>query len=195
MEENQPIFALSDWILQQTPIFRTDRKLFSIVTDQVFQCFLDEEMKHHYLTLSLSSIKSVKPIPNNKRPGFIITEKNGKESTFYCDSIHKTKKWVCALQLEPFTETPDISNYEKIEILGVGGYSTVFLVLNKYTGEHFALKEIEKSKVKTDKGINRVMLERNTLMRAKHPFIIRMFNAFQTPSHLISPPCANSSKK
>lgn len=184
MSESEFIFAIKGNISQKTSIFRTDRKLFGIVTDKVFSTYLDENYSILYKEIPLENIKLVKQL-DGARPGFIITLENSTEElTYYCSSKHQAQKWICALQLKPVNNKVDLSDFELIKEIGQGGYATVYCARNRTTNELVAIKSIKKSSVTTDKHVAHVQSERNTLMRARHPFIIRLFNAFQTQSHL-----------
>ena len=188
-EEDERIFEVTGWLEQQTPVYRTNRKLFCSVTDTNFQCFQDELMKNHYETIPLSRIKDVCVLVSRARPGFVVNYTNDNEkavvSTFFTKSKHEAQKWICALSLEPFKHKLNLSHFNIISRIGSGSYGTVYLAQNKLDGEYYALKCIDKMRISNDARKQMyVQSERNTLMRAQHNFIIRLYHAFQTPANL-----------
>ena len=188
-DEEERIFEVTGWLEQQTPLHRTNRKLFCRVTDTNFQCFQDDLMKNHYETIPLSKIKNVCVLVSKARPGFVVDYIDEDEkpiiSTFFTPSKHEAQKWVCALSLEPFTHKLNLSHFKIISRIGCGGYGTVYLAQNRLDGEYYALKCIDKMRISNDDRKKMyVQSERNTLMRAHHNFIIRLYHAFQTPANL-----------
>ncbi|KAF0749594.1 hypothetical protein AaE_006990 [Aphanomyces astaci] len=87
--------------------------------------------------------------------------------------------------------TPEVGlhNFVKIRLLGLGTHGRVYLVKAKglaLTG-HFAMKVISKSdSVRHDRVrlVHRTMTEREVLAIADHPFIVKLYYAFQTKRFL-----------
>ncbi|EAX89932.1 AGC family protein kinase [Trichomonas vaginalis G3] len=184
MVDSDPIFAIEGVLMQKTNVFRSDRKLYGIVTEKVFSTFTDEKYQRLYKEISLDDIKSVSLL-NGCRPGFTITlEDSDEELSYFCQSKHQAQKWVCALELKPFSNNLDLSDFEFIKEIGKGGSATVYVARNRITNELVAIKCIDKANISSDKRKEHIQSERNTLMRARHPFIIRLYNAFQTNTHL-----------
>lgn len=86
--------------------------------------------------------------------------------------------------------------YEEFAIaatdLGRGNFSRIQKARHRSTKETFALKEIEKRRVKQlarrQPNITKeVLMERDLLTRLHHPGVIRLFHTFQVRS-LLSPP-------
>jgi len=70
-------------------------------------------------------------------------------------------------------------------ILGKGSFGAVYLVSHRETGEEFAMKVLAKKRV-LDKSLARyVQTEKSVLSYIRHPFIISLRFAFQTPSTLV----------
>lgn len=69
-----------------------------------------------------------------------------------------------------------------VSLLGVGGFSRVALVQQVTTGAVFAMKIMKKS-AKKAKSI--ATTERRVLsLAARHPFLVSLHSAFQTPDYL-----------
>ncbi|EAY19318.1 AGC family protein kinase [Trichomonas vaginalis G3] len=185
MTDSEPIFAIKGWISQKTNLYRSDRKLYGVVTEEDFTTYQDEQQKILYKNINLNEIKLVSQL-TGARPGFSITLENSKdELIFYCPSKHQAQKWICALQLKPVDTNVDITDFDYIKEIGRGGNAIVYVARNRLKDELVAIKTIEKAHISTDKHREHIQSERNTLMRARHPFIIHLFNAFQTNTHLL----------
>ena len=81
-------------------------------------------------------------------------------------------------------------DFELRKVLGKGGYGKVFLV-RKITGggddrgKIFAMKVLKKATiVRNQKDTAHTKAERNILEEVKHPFIVDLIYAFQTPGKL-----------
>ncbi|XP_019446038.1 PREDICTED: serine/threonine-protein kinase SAPK3-like [Lupinus angustifolius] len=70
--------------------------------------------------------------------------------------------------------------YEPLKDLGSGNFGVARLAKDKKTGEHVAVKYIERGK-KIDENVQREIINHRSL---KHPNIIRFKEVFLTPSHL-----------
>lgn len=68
--------------------------------------------------------------------------------------------------------------------LGRGSFGQVFLVEKKDTLERFALKVLDKEKILLRHLERYAFTERNILMKISHPFIVKLYFAFQTPEKL-----------
>jgi serine/threonine protein kinase len=71
-----------------------------------------------------------------------------------------------------------------LKVLGVGAYGKVFLVNKVSNPTLYAMKVIKKDRIKTDKQRERTRTERWILEKLKHPFIMNLNYAFQTPTRL-----------
>jgi len=80
------------------------------------------------------------------------------------------------LELEPIK----IGDYMLENIIGVGSYGKVRLAYHSVTNEKFAVKVIEKSKLKSQKQINRLQREIRFLKLLYHPHIIKVYDVVET---------------
>eukprot|EP00820_Chromera_velia_P024260 Cvel_9124.t1-p1 / transcript=Cvel_9124.t1 / gene=Cvel_9124 / organism=Chromera_velia_CCMP2878 / gene_product=Protein kinase 2, putative / transcript_product=Protein kinase 2, putative / location=Cvel_scaffold518:75843-83843(+) / protein_length=1345 / sequence_SO=supercontig / SO=protein_coding / is_pseudo=false len=70
-------------------------------------------------------------------------------------------------------------------LLGKGSFGEVYKVELKTTGEVFAMKILRKDRIVGRNLVRYAMTERNVLSYVKHPFIVRLHWAFQTPEFLV----------
>ena len=61
------------------------------------------------------------------------------------------------------------NSFEFIEIIGKGGLSIVWKVLNKKDKKNYALKEMSKVKIIDTKSVNNILFERDLLSKMNHP--------------------------
>ena len=97
------------------------------------------------------------------------------EAIFACDEISTDK--------EP--STVSLADFEIIKLVGEGASCSVMQVRKRDTGKLYAIKMMSKDRILTNhKRMERALMERQVLVKTKHPFIIQMYWAFQTKSHL-----------
>ena len=78
---------------------------------------------------------------------------------------------------------PSIRDYQLKSIIGTGGTATVVLAENVNSKKQYALKMINKGRLKTS-SIKRLLIERDILSAYKHPFIQKMKECFQDACHV-----------
>lgn len=70
----------------------------------------------------------------------------------------------------------NINNYVIIKPIGQGGMSDVFLVRDKNSGEHYAMKQLRAERRKIKRSLVRFRREAALLAQLQHPNIIRVFD-------------------
>lgn len=70
-------------------------------------------------------------------------------------------------------------------VLGKGSFGEVYQVVHRSSGETHAMKVLRKSKIFGRNLKRYAMTERNLLSYIRHPFIVRLHYAFQTPTCLV----------
>jgi len=85
----------------------------------------------------------------------------------------------------PCVERVGPDSYRFIKTLGKGTFGEVFQVESKQTQEAYAMKVIDKSRVASGKFLRYTLTERNVLSYIRHPYIVSLHHAFQTPKHLV----------
>eukprot|EP00741_Cyanophora_paradoxa_P011754 tig00020563_g11358.t1 len=73
---------------------------------------------------------------------------------------------------------------EILEQLGDGDTGKVFLVRLRGTSQLYALKTVSKKKAQDESKVTRILIEREILELADHPFVIRLEAAFQNEEYL-----------
>ncbi len=81
-------------------------------------------------------------------------------------------------------EKVKIESFQKLQILGTGGFSIVWKVKSKSFSQLFAMKQISKQKLKSEKYINLIITERNILKELHNPFISNLYCTFQDENNL-----------
>ena len=76
------------------------------------------------------------------------------------------------------------SSFNILQTLGSGTFGKVFKVELKSNGNIYAMKIINKKYLIRNQQLRYAVTECNVLKQAKHPFIITLHYAFQTPDHL-----------
>mmetsp|Transcript_105344 Transcript_105344/g.187276 ORF Transcript_105344/g.187276 Transcript_105344/m.187276 type:complete len:775 (-) Transcript_105344:23-2347(-) len=82
-------------------------------------------------------------------------------------------------------EQPGPNSFDSVKLLGRGAFGEVFHVKHKQSGKDYAMKVQQKTKIMSSNLLRYAMTERNILAYIRHPFIVKLHYAFQTPSHLV----------
>ncbi|KAJ2712525.1 hypothetical protein H4R19_002706 [Coemansia spiralis] len=78
-----------------------------------------------------------------------------------------------------------VDDFDVLKLIGKGGYGKVYLVQHKQTGRHYAMKVLGKASILLQRRqITFTMTERSILSEVQHPFIVKLFYAFQSNSKL-----------
>eukprot|EP01029_Cantina_marsupialis_P022317 TRINITY_DN543_c2_g1_i1.p1 TRINITY_DN543_c2_g1~~TRINITY_DN543_c2_g1_i1.p1 ORF type:complete len:702 (-),score=85.29 TRINITY_DN543_c2_g1_i1:184-2289(-) len=87
------------------------------------------------------------------------------------------------------SEKPSRQDFVVKELLGEGNFSKVFKVHCKHTGFVFAMKQLEKERIRRlsfrHKNINNeIMMEREVMSQLNHPNIVKLYHTFQDADNL-----------
>ncbi|KAJ1726119.1 hypothetical protein LPJ61_005408 [Coemansia biformis] len=78
-----------------------------------------------------------------------------------------------------------VDDFDVLKLIGKGGYGKVYLVQHKRTRRHYAMKVLGKASILMQRRqITFTMTERSILSEVQHPFIVKLFYAFQSNSKL-----------
>ncbi|MCQ2821506.1 MAG: serine/threonine-protein kinase [archaeon] len=77
-----------------------------------------------------------------------------------------------------------LEDFDKLKVLGKGSFGKVVLVRLKTNGKLFAMKILKKDAIVKRKQIDHTKTERMMLEKLRHPFIVRLFYAFQDKDNL-----------
>jgi serine/threonine protein kinase len=75
-------------------------------------------------------------------------------------------------------------DFEELKLIGKGSYGKVLLVRRKSTEKLYAMKIMEKSLIKLNRQEDHTMTERAILENLDHPFIVKLYFAFQSSMRL-----------
>lgn len=76
------------------------------------------------------------------------------------------------------------SSFEIVEEIGSGSFGKIFRVRKKNTGQIYAMKVLGKTALKRHNQLKYAIAECKVLRSSKHPFILSLYWAFQTPRNL-----------
>lgn len=85
---------------------------------------------------------------------------------------------------ELFSKKINLDSFDIEKVIGKGGYGKVFLVTKVDTQKWYAMKEIKKETLVSDRDKANTIFERVILQNVKSPFIVNMHFAFQTSERL-----------
>ncbi|KAJ2732528.1 hypothetical protein IW152_003735 [Coemansia sp. BCRC 34962] len=78
-----------------------------------------------------------------------------------------------------------IDDFTVLRLIGKGGYGKVYLVQHKQTLGYYAMKVLRKASILLQRRqITFTMTERSILSEVQHPFIVKLYYAFQSNSKL-----------
>ena len=78
------------------------------------------------------------------------------------------------------------TEYYKIgKVIGKGAFGKVNLAIHRLTVKFVALKSISKQMMSDESSLKKVRQEYNILKRARHPNIVRLYESFDTESHIV----------
>ncbi|CAM9566566.1 unnamed protein product, partial [Phaeothamnion confervicola] len=77
-----------------------------------------------------------------------------------------------------------LDSFKIIKVIGKGSFGKVFLVRERMSGDIYAMKVLRKANVIRRNQVEHTKTERNVLGYVKHPFIVGLNMAFQTPEKL-----------
>ena len=84
----------------------------------------------------------------------------------------------------PGAARASLEDFELLRVIGKGSFGKVFLVRKISDQEVYAMKVLKKDHVRRRKQIEHTRTERRVLGTVRHPFIVGMHYAFQSPQKL-----------
>uniref|UniRef100_A0A8C3FTB0 Protein kinase domain-containing protein n=1 Tax=Chrysemys picta bellii TaxID=8478 RepID=A0A8C3FTB0_CHRPI len=89
------------------------------------------------------------------------------------------KKWE-----NPSQNTASLDQFDRIKTLGTGSFGRVMLVKHKKTGNHYAMKILDKQKLVKLKQIEDTLNEKRILQAVNFPLLIKLEYSFKDNSNL-----------
>jgi serine/threonine protein kinase len=109
----------------------------------------------------------------------VISQPNNLNYHLRSEKSNLIQEWFEKIQSSIFSSFPEIE-FETVSIIGEGTYGKVYLNRMKDSGELFAIKEVSKQNLFNKNQLETIHSERNILASIQHPFIVQLFDAFQS---------------
>jgi serine/threonine protein kinase len=119
-------------------------------------------------------------VPLGRSPGRDKTLTVGSKG----QNLRKHRRPFVALRQESALANPGLKGFVPVRLIGQGNFGSVYKVRKAGTNKMFAMKVQEKAKLIDNKLMEYSITERNILSYTDHPFIMKMYYAFQTGAHL-----------
>ena len=172
-------FSFAGWIRKKGHYHGLWHKRFALLTNFSLKIFKDDTLSTLDQELDITPDTIIDTISSTK---FVVrTQENSISISL--QTPEECMRWVTAIKA---TSLPSpkltMNDFKIISVIGRGYYGKVMLVEKKDTGELFAIKSIHKSFLIEKDQTNSVILEKNLMMKARHPFIVNLYFTFQTTS-------------
>ena len=78
-----------------------------------------------------------------------------------------------------------LEKFNIVKLIGKGSFGKVFLVINKFSNDYFAMKALKKDIVLQDDDVECTMLERDVFkLGMQNPYLTKLFCTFQNEEYL-----------
>uniref|UniRef100_A0A8C0HBE8 cAMP-dependent protein kinase n=1 Tax=Chelonoidis abingdonii TaxID=106734 RepID=A0A8C0HBE8_CHEAB len=111
--------------------------------------------------------------------GLALTGRLSESSAALNDSLLKCHRRPGASLFSPFQNTATLDQFERVKTLGAGSFGRVMLVKHKETGNHYAMKILDKQKVVKLKQIEHTLNEKRILQAINFPLLIKLEYSFK----------------
>jgi hypothetical protein len=156
-------------------------------------CFIDEPVEDQYASsgyygIEIKSIKMEDPTQLADKPkgSASAPAQTGKEvehiTYLFARSVEKRREWIRTLR-KGAKSVPFEDHYTQGVRIGRGRFSTVYECRNTLTGEHAAVKVVEKASL-DNREAESLRTEIAILKLVNHPNIMRLREVFETRTHL-----------
>jgi serine/threonine protein kinase len=78
-----------------------------------------------------------------------------------------------------------VDNYKIGKVMGKGAFGKVNLAIHRLSGKFVALKSINKQFMNEEASKRKVMQEFNILRRSRQQNVVRLYDSFETPQHIV----------
>jgi len=177
------------------------KKRWFILGKETLSYYRSEQSLRILGVINLKEVTNIEIITNQrKRRGVDLIEVTTPRRIYYiyADKKEEEQSWKECIQKQvdiiqgriQDTEKTDnlkqtgIDDFIMLKIIGKGSYGTVVQVRSKETGDVYAMKIIEKKFIMEKNEVKHTIAERNILSKVDHPFIMKLYFAFQTSDKL-----------
>lgn len=163
-------------------------KTFCVFKDKQFQLFKITNLKKPDVVITINQYTSIHVVNSNsdgKVLKFVVGNSDEESVTLTsCDGKEdEMLKWILLLRSATYDDSKvSMDDFNIILVIGRGYYGKVMLCQKKDTNEIYAIKTIHKDRLVQSKNIYTVLRERNILAKARNPFLVSLYYAFQTES-------------
>uniref|UniRef100_A0AAZ3R0M9 cAMP-dependent protein kinase catalytic subunit alpha n=1 Tax=Oncorhynchus tshawytscha TaxID=74940 RepID=A0AAZ3R0M9_ONCTS len=112
------------------------------------------------------------------------TAKKGNEMESVKEFLAKAKEDFLKKWENPAQNTAALDGFDRLKTLGTGSFGRVMLVKHKESGQHFAMKILDKQKVVKLKQIEHTLNEKRILQAVSFPFLVRLEHSFKDNTNL-----------
>ena len=169
----------SGWLRLRAPP-NVWRRVYCVLKENVLSIYEDDSLSNTVREVALPEDTRVQFLPDSLNLRFSITF-GGDTICLADESEERSQNWVDAIQscVSPAGHL-SMDNFKILHVIGRGFYGKVMLVEKIGTNELYAIKTVHKQRLIETNKCHMIVSERNILMRANHPFIVRLMFAFQT---------------
>eukprot|EP01022_Parablepharisma_sp_SALTPOND_P025582 TRINITY_DN59_c0_g7_i1.p1 TRINITY_DN59_c0_g7~~TRINITY_DN59_c0_g7_i1.p1 ORF type:complete len:795 (+),score=65.68 TRINITY_DN59_c0_g7_i1:112-2496(+) len=129
----------------------------------------------------LEVVNQMKELPSEERKGSPKgTKGNGSENPLSRPKVQLNE----LRNREEEEDSVGPEHFDPLHLLGKGSFGEVYLVRYKPTGKFYAMKVLNKRKVRSQNLIKYARTERNVMCVTRHPFIVGLHFAFQNSEKL-----------
>lgn len=189
------------WLTKQGGAIKTWKRRWFTLSGAILS-YAEKQGKKPKGSIELSSTAVIDHAPDCKRqPAFKIAIQGGR--TYYIVGATKAEcqEWIDAIRkaagqnpsspaapAQPAPSgpgaKPSLDNYEIIKVLGRGTYGKVQLVRSKSDNKIYALKTMGKRLLEETDQVEQTLVEKEVLLKTRHPFLVSAHAAFQTPEKI-----------
>ncbi|KAK6352429.1 serine/threonine protein kinase psk1 [Orbilia blumenaviensis] len=122
------------------------------------------------------------PLEHDFVSSYAKSKKSPTSSGQHSDAEEGSTNGIAIGQTSPVPERRKMcaEDFEPLTMLGKGTFGTVILVRHRATGRLYAQKQLKKASIKVHKRmIEQTKTERAILESVRHPFVVKLFYAFQ----------------
>eukprot|EP00064_Thunnus_orientalis_P020271 superscaffoldBa00005489_g20405 len=112
------------------------------------------------------------------------TARKGSEMESVKEFLAKAKEDFLKKWESPAQNTACLEQFERLKTLGTGSFGRVMLVRHRETGQHYAMKILNKQKVVKLKQIEHTLNEKRILQAVSFPFLVRLEYSFKDNTNL-----------